>query len=263
MKARIFQPGYNMLTEQHGQHQEMLMDLGVYLFRADEAVTFMDPKNESAFLLLDGSITIAWEGEVQTAERQSVFDDMPVCLHVPRGIAVTITAQTAAEVLIQKTANERVFPAQYYPASSIQNVVLGKDNLQGCATRILRDIFNYENAPYSNMVLGEDVHLPGRWSSYPPHHHPQPEVYYYRFDHPQGFGVSIIDDTATQVTENHISAIPGGVCHPQAAAPGYAMYYAWMIRHLEGKPWTDRVDDPDHTWLHDPNAKLWTGPKEK
>ena len=38
------------------------------------------------------------------------------------------------------------------------------------------------------MVLGEVVNLPGKWSSYPPHHHPQPECYFYRFDKPMGFG---------------------------------------------------------------------------
>jgi hypothetical protein len=24
-----------------------------------------------------------------------------------------------------------------------------------------------------------------------------------------------------------------------------------MIRHLEGDPWTSRVDDPRYTWLYD------------
>jgi 5-deoxy-glucuronate isomerase len=110
------------------------------------------------------------------------------------------------------------------------------------------------------MVLGEDLHFPGRWSSYPPHHHDQPEVYFYRFDKPQGFGVSIIGDQPALVMNNSISAIPGGLDHPQAAAPGYAMYYVWMIRHLEGNPWTARVDTPEHAWLHDPKALLWEGP---
>ena len=33
-------------------------------------------------------------------------------------------------------------------------------------------------------------------------------------------------------------------------APGYAMCYAWGIRHLEGDPWDKtRIDDPEHAWL--------------
>lgn len=261
MEARKFQNGYNVLTEQNGLHREMLMDIGVYCFIAGESRTFLDPGSETAFLLLDGDVRLRWEDREEKAARHSLFDEKPACLHVPQGVEVTITADTAAEVLIQKTVNANTFDPVYYAQGDLKDVFLGADNMQGCAKRILRDIFNYANAPYSNMVLGEDIHLPGRWSSYPPHHHPQPEVYYYRFDKPQGFGVTIIGDEATVIRDNCISAIPGGLCHPQAAAPGYAMYYVWMIRHLEGNPWTDRIDDPDHAWLHDKDAPLWEGPK--
>lgn len=260
MEPRVFSPGYNVLTEQKGLHSDMLMDIGVYVFSGNEEKQFLDAANETAFLLLGGRITIEWDGQKKEAERRSLFDEMPTCLHVPAGKQVSVTAHTAAEVLIQKTENARGFEPVYYPREAVKNVLLGAEGMQGCARRVLRDIFNYGNAPYSNMVLGEDIHLPGRWSSYPPHHHPQPEVYYYRFDKPQGFGVSIIGDDATVIMDNHISAIPGGLCHPQAAAPGYAMYYVWMIRHLDGNPWTDRIDDPAHTWLHDKDAPLWEGP---
>lgn len=261
MEPRVFSPGYNILTERKGMHSDMLMDTGVYVFSEGEEKEFLDTANETAFLLLDGRITMAWDSRKIEAERHSVFDEMPVCLHVPAGRRVNIAACGRAEVLIQKTENANNFEPVYYPQESIKNVLLGADGMQGCARRVLRDIFNYGNAPYSNMVLGEDIHLPGRWSSYPPHHHPQPEVYYYRFDKPQGFGVSIIGDDASVIMDNHISAIPGGSCHPQAAAPGYAMYYVWMIRHLDGNPWTDRIDDPAHTWLHDKDAVIWEGPK--
>lgn len=261
MEPRIFTKGCNILAEQRGKHEEMMMDIGVYVFSAGEEKTFHDAENESAFLLLGGTITIKWEGTEKEASRGSLFDEKPVCLHVPAGVEVSVTAGTESEVLIQKTVNSTRFEPVYYPQEVIKNVFLGADNMQGCAKRILRDIFNYGNAPYSNMVLGEDIHFPGRWSSYPPHHHPQPEVYYYRFDKPQGFGVSIIGDEAKVIMDNHISAIPGGLCHPQAAAPGYAMFYVWMIRHLGGNPWTSRIDAPEHTWLHDRDAVIWEGPK--
>ena len=49
--------------------------------------------------------------------------------------------------------------------------------------------------------------------------------------------------------------------HPQVTAPGYAMWYSWMIRHLpdeQGGPWKKtRTDLPEHTWLLDPDAKIW------
>lgn len=259
MQAREFSRGYNELAAQNGIHSEMLMDIGVEVFAAGDTVRFGDDENEMALLLLDGGVEFLWQGKRHSADRTSVFDDMPTCLHVPRGIEVTVKAGTEAEVLVQKTVNEGSFEPVLYRKEEIKNVPLGAEGMQGCALRILRDIFNYSNAPYSNMVIGEDIHMPGRWSSYPPHHHHQPEVYYYKFDKPQGFGVSIIGDDATVIMNNHISAIPGGLCHPQVTAPGYAMFYVWMIRHFDGNPWTDRIDDPAHVWLHDKDAVIWDG----
>jgi 5-deoxy-glucuronate isomerase len=261
MRERIFVHGYNALTDRRGIYPEALMDIGIYVFSAEERVIFKEAGDESAFLLLDGEVSFEWGGRFEKAARGSVFDELPTALHVPAGIGVTIAASSHAEVLIQKTENLRSFEPVFYPSGSSVNVFLGADNMQGCAKRVLRDIFNYGSAPYSNMVLGEDLHLPGRWSSYPPHHHPQPEVYYYRFDKPQGFGVTIVGDDASVIKNNHTCVIPGGKCHPQVAAPGYAMYYVWMIRHLDGNPWTDRIDDPDHTWLHGKNAAIWNGPE--
>jgi hypothetical protein len=45
--------------------------------------------------------------------------------------------------------------------------------------------------------------------------------------------------------------LPGGKIHPQVCAPGFVMYTCWMIRHLDGNPWTNRVDDRRYTWLYD------------
>ena len=50
--------------------------------------------------------------------------------------------------------------------------------------------------------------------------------------------------------------------HSQTAAPGYAMCYAWGIRHLEGDPWLKtRIDDKEHEWLwkSDANEHIYQG----
>ena len=56
------------------------------------------------------------------------------------------------------------------------------------------------------------------------------------------------------VHDHSFCAIPGGKVHPQVTAPGYTMYYVWMIRHFDGAPWRDRIYAPEHEWLLD--AKL-------
>ncbi len=39
------------------------------------------------------------------------------------------------------------------------------------------------------------------------------------------------------------------VDHSQCAAPGYAMYYVWAIRHLPGNPYTVPEFTPEHRWM--------------
>ena len=121
--------------------------------------------------------------------------------------------------------------------------------LMGCMQREIKTLFDYENAPYSNMVLGEVLNYPGKWSSYPPHHHPQPEVYFYRFDYPDGFGASFADGEVYTSHHNGLTVINHGF-HSQCAAPGYAMCYVWGIRHLKDDPWQKtRIDDKEHADL--------------
>jgi 5-deoxy-glucuronate isomerase len=190
--------------------------------------------------------------KTETMERRSLFDENPYCLHVPANTQVQIKAVSAAEILIQKTENEKLFPAKFYRPADVQCDQFGAGMWNGTAERTVRTIFDYTNAPYSNMVNGEVINRPGRWSGYIPHTHPQPEVYTYKFDKPQGFGCSFIGEEAFKISHNSWSAIPGGDSHPQVTAPGYAMWYSWMIRHLQGDPWNKtRTDDPDHVWLLD------------
>ena len=54
----------------------------------------------------------------------------------------------------------------------------------------------------------------------------------------------------------HDMVVPVGV-HPQVAAPGYAMYYIWVIRHLEGNPYIKPDFEAQHLWVEQPGAKYW------
>jgi 5-deoxy-glucuronate isomerase len=186
---------------------------------------------------------------MEKGERNDVFTKGPFCLHVCKEIDVIITAVIDSEIIVQSTTNEKVFDAKLYSPADCTIQLMGDLQWEGTAKREVLTIFDYHNAPYSNMVLGEVITKAGRWSSYIPHSHPQPEVYYYKFDRKQGFGASFIGDDVYKITDGSASSIPGGLTHPQTSAPGYNMYYCWMIRHLEDNPWTTRENDPKHIWL--------------
>ncbi len=257
--SQALQQGLNPICRENGPEPNMMMDIDLLYLAAGTTYTVFSADKECAVLLLEGEVDISYEGKEIQAQRSSVFDEKPYCLHVCKGISITLKALNNSELVLQQTENPSTFDSKLYTPEIITEEILGAGAMQGMARRKLRNIFDYNNAPYSNMVMGELINAPGRWSSYPPHGHPQPEVYIYRFTRKQGFGTGYIGDDAYKVTHNSALLIPGGPTHPQNAAPGYGMYYCWMIRHLPGDPWTSRIDDPAHTWLHDPAAAIWEG----
>ena len=180
----------------------------------------------------------------------------------PRKTKIKITSNAHSELYIQSTINEKDYEAVMYSEENMLVQKLGsKGELLGCMERDVITYFDYDNAPFSNMVLGEVLSYPGKWSSYPPHYHPQPEVYFYRFDRPQGFGAGFANGECFKTEHNGCAVINYGF-HSQATAPGYALCYAWGIRHLDGNPWKKtRIDEPEHKWLlaSDANDNMFKG----
>ena len=199
--------GYNAMTT---RESDMLMDIGYQLMDENEVVEFEDVLQETAFVILTGDVEVQWDGKKEIMHRTSLFDEAPYCLHVPRGKKVVLKALKRSTVLVQKTENERSFTPVFYRPADIQSPVFGSGMWYRTAERTVRTIFDYENAPYSNMVNGEVVNTPGCWSGYIPHNHPQPEVYTYQFDKPQGFGAAFIGDNAFKIEHNSWSEITGG-----------------------------------------------------
>ncbi len=227
----------------------MMMDIRVYRMKKNDVLSFSDDKDETAVLLTEGKVTYSWEGNEEKASRKNVFEEPPYCLHFSKGRKAEIKADEDAEIIVQKTANDRDFETKFYTPKENKIELMGATQWEGTAKREVLTVFDYQNAPYSNMVIGEVITKAGRWSSYIPHSHRQPEVYYYKFEKPQGFGAAFVGDDVFKSRDGSCVRIPGGLTHPMTAAPGYNMYYCWMIRHLPNDPWTTRDNDPDHVWL--------------
>lgn len=241
--------GVKVLTRVDGPFPGMLMNITIYKLPEGRTISLFSDTEETAVLLISGDVKFGWQDKSALAVRPDTFCDPAVCLHVPKGISVTIEVHSESEILVQSAVNDTVFDSILYTSENTVTGTFGKGQFDGKAVRTVRTFFDCQNAPYSNLVLGELLVPQGGWSSYPPHSHEQPEVYYYRFDKPQGFGAAFVGDEAAKISDGSFAAIPGGLTHPQVNAPGYPMYYAWMIRNFEGNPWTDRNYDPDHVWM--------------
>ena len=243
--------GRKVLTAMDGVCPDMLMEIELRRLPAGKRVEVFLPDKEAIVLLMTGKAELAWDSGNAVAERSDIFTERPWVLHAAKGKRIAVTALADSEILLQSTVNSRDFPLKLYRPEDSRVVVSCDGKWENTAVRDVVTTIDYENAPYSNLVIGEAVHRQGRWAGYIPHHHPQPEVYYFRFDRPQGFGASFIGDEAHKITDGSFAAIPGGLSHPQVTAPGYRMYFCWMIRHLDGNPWTDRIDVEEHKWLLD------------
>ena len=247
--------GYNPYIDSSSDDMGTMMDVGLLIMEEGDTYRWSDEKKEAAFLLFEGDITYEWDGKTADAVRPDTFHHGGWCLLAGCGTEVRITANAHSEIYIQSTVNEKPYEAVLYTPDSIQVQYAGcNGELKGCIPREVKTFFDYDNAPFSNMVLGEVITLPGKWSSYPPHWHPQPEVYFYRFDRPQGFGAGFSNGEVHKAEHNGLLTITHGF-HSQAAAPGYAMLYSWGIRHIDGDPWKKtRIDDEEHLWLLEPDA---------
>lgn len=238
------------------------MSFGILRLAAGDAWT-CDEALEKALLLMTGRVSMTWpagdDGVIsRDVSRGSIFDDDPWCLHVPFSVAVEVKALEASELAIVLTTNDKHFPARLHAPADCASDLRGAGTMRETSTRFVRTIFDGTTEPRANLVLGEVINYPGKWSSYPPHHHPQPEIYHYRFLPPHGFGFSMLGDDAVQVKDGDTVLIFNKT-HSQAAAPGYAMYYIWPIRHLDGNPYTIPVFEEQHLWVtkKENEANIW------
>jgi 5-deoxy-glucuronate isomerase len=251
-----FGVGYTPLTRR-GEADDTGIDMGIHVLAAGEA--FAETTDlETAWLLLDGTARFRCREIDVCASRSSLFDQEPWALHVPRGVAVEIVAETAVELCRCRVENDASFAARTFdPASMLESEHRGKGMWSDTAYRMVRAIFDRRNRPEANLVLGEVITFPGRWSSYPPHHHPQPEIYHYRFTEPQGYGHAELGDDVLKIRQYDTLKILDARDHPQVAAPGYGMYYIWVIRHLPGRPYEGFEFTDEHAWLMQPGHRIW------
>ena len=254
--------GYNCYIDRASDDKGTMMDVGLLVMEKGDTYVIDEEKKESAVLLFSGDVIFEYAGKKVEAHRPDCFRYEAYCLLASRKVKIVLTALGHCEIYIQQTDNDRDYESVMYTPETVQVQHAGANGEpMGCMRREIKTFFDYENAPFSNMVLGEVLNFPGKWSSYPPHHHPQPEVYFYRFDYPQGFGVGFANGKVYKTGHNGLAVITSGM-HSQCAAPGYAMCYAWGIRHLEGNPWQKtRIDDKEHSWLWlaDANEHIFKG----
>jgi 5-deoxy-glucuronate isomerase len=235
--------------------------LGVQSLRAGEIYQFSATAREAVFVLLNGSMEVSGASfNSIPMERASVFADCASAVYVRPGDEICLRARCASEMVVAKAPSvpDERFRTQVILPRDVRRREVGKGNWH----RTVFDILPGEFAA-DKLIIGETLNPPGNWSSSPPHKHDRDdppregkfeEVYFYRLDPPQGFALQRVYsadgdlDVCYAVKHNDAVVLPRGY-HPVVAAPGYRLYYFWVLAGQSRNPvWSE---DPAHSWIHD------------
>ena len=217
--------GERILTTYDNDYKAMMMDIRVYRLKAGQKRSFLRTGEETAVLLQEGKMIFQWEGNRAEVSRKDVFTEGPWCVHVCTGKRVDVTAITDGEILVQCTKNDKEFPGRLYRPEDAPWGYSSVGKFGNVAKRRVNTIFDHDIAPYSNMVLGEVLNDPGNWSGYLPHRHPQPETYYFKFDHPEGFGASFVGDQVFKSVDGSFFSHSGGRTASSGSSAGISDVY--------------------------------------
>lgn len=252
-----FLMGTTLISHENDENDNLPITLKVVKLAADETVS-VTAANETAWLLMNGAAS-GRIGELEFSfERSSLFDESSSCFHVSSGTHINFTCDVDTEFTVYSCDNTKPFDARVFTPADVANEPRGKGQVNDRCLRYVRTIFDGENSDANTeLVLGEVITFQGAWSSYPPHHHAQPEIYHYRFTEPQGYGHGELGEAVLKVRNNDTVKILDLNDHAQCAAPGYGMYYAWVIRHLPDDRYTVPEFTEEHQWIMDPDSEYW------
>lgn len=214
---------------------------------------------ELGVLVLSGSCDIFVDGKTHQGlgVRESVFSGLPSAFYVPINKIVRVISR-GVRLAICACACEKETEFALIRPENVRVMQVGKLNWQ----REVRMIIS-KDSPSVNLILGETLNPPGNWSGTPAHRHEKAnppeessheELYYFKTDKPQGFGVERIYSPERNVNEliylkeNIVTFMPWGY-HQIVAGPGYPLYYLFFLagkgKDLIGAP------EAEHKWINE------------
>jgi 5-deoxy-glucuronate isomerase len=240
-------------------------ELAVYRLQAGQQVSRSADDSERIVLVLEGRAAVrAGEHDFGlVGSRRTVFDGPPpsVILVAPE-VSVDVTAATDALVAIASAPGGPVSRTVLVRPDEILVETRGSGRTERRVHHLLPP-----GADAGRLIAFEVFTPGGNWSSYPPHKHDTEdpptearleEIYFYRFDRPEGFAFqrvytpSRILDESVAPGDCDVVLVPAGY-HPVAAAVGYDCYYL-NIMAGPNRVWNFTLD-PDHAWLMDWDAQ--------
>jgi len=256
IQAKPLAPGYSHIV---GPDQSELehIEFGL-LWLADEGSWEGDfPGREALLVVLGGQCEIEAGGETWrgVGRRADVFGGKASAVYLPPGARCRVAGRREVEIAVASVPASKGMKARLIAPEDVGVRAVG----EGAFQREVCDIACAGDGAGERLLVGETYNPSGLWSSYPPHKHdtqrpPEEskleEVYHFRVKPAGGFGIQRVYgdgfDEAYAVQNRDTVAITRGY-HPVGAAPGYELYYLWILAGEE------RVmhwwEDPSHSWV--------------
>jgi len=266
-KAGELKEGYTTIVSPKNSELK-LIEFGRLLLQ-EKGKTYKDKTRgvEAVLTIFGGKCSINVKGSngqritySKIGNRNDVFDGKPTMVYLPSGVEYEIIAESPNLDIGISTAPSNInWPPALIKPEDVMERLVGVWNWRRKVYTSIGD-----NVKAQRLIVGETFNPPGNWSSSPPHKHdekglnesPYEEVYFFRVKPSQGFGIQRIYtspndedpfDLVYVVEDGDTVVIPRGY-HPVVAAPGYQLYYLWILAGEERKygAWSD---DPKHSWL--------------
>ncbi len=226
-------------------------------FQNSDEYYFESKNDEIGLLILEGvcDITINDKKHRDLGKRENVFSGIPTGVYIPIDSECSIKGNNVTVAICRSKCSTKTEPAVIHP-DSVKKINAGKDNWN----RDVRIIIG-PDSPSVNMILGETLNPPGNWSGIPPAKHEKSnlpdeslheELYYFKTDKPQGWGIEHLYSPERNVNEliylqdNTVTFMPWGY-HQIVAAPGYTLYYLFFLAGEGNK--LAQFEDPEHNWI--------------
>jgi 5-deoxy-glucuronate isomerase len=238
--------------------------IGLDLAQLAVGEVFESPcERETVVVVLSGVVDVEVDGRPlgQAGGRSNVFEGPGYAVYAPPKTALRVVAVKAASLAVATApaGDGAAVPARMIKPADQRLGEVGSGNW----SRTVRTMLGPEHAA-GRLLLGETINPPGNWSSYPPHKHDRQappeevrleEVYLFKVDPAGGFGVQVHYEDGLQeafvVKDDDVAVIRTGY-HPVVAAPGYSLYYLWIMAG-EGRQMIPHFD-PDHAWVQEPRS---------
>ena len=243
--------------------------VGLRVIRIDEGTSWSHTTGDEEICLvpLSGEATVSVAGASWTIGRaDGLFGGKPTALYLPIDTELTVTAAATMELAVTSSRATTAFPPHLIEPDQIDVEIRGAGNAARQINHIIKPDF-----PADNLLVVEVYTPSGNWSSYPPHKHDVSrmpdeakleEIYYYRIDPAEGFGLQRLYagdgsfDYAWVIKDGDLMLVPEGY-HAFCVAHGYTAYYLNVLAGDEPVRTMQPADDPAYGWVR----ATWTEDK--